>query len=108
MEGYGDEVLTLIQARAITNEFGYPMTIQEQRRGVYAQLRSAGRSEFYQARSAGVEIEMIAIIRAEDYAMEREAELYGRRYSILRVYRKDRGFVELTLNDRGKVSHRKH
>ena len=51
---------------------------------------------------------MIAIIRAEDYAMEREAELYGRRYSILRVYRKDRGFVELTLNDRGKVSHRKH
>ena len=75
--GYGDEVLTLIQARTITNEFGYPTTIQEQRRGVYAQLRSAGRSEFYQARAAGVEIEMIAIIRAEDYAMEREAELYG-------------------------------
>ena len=45
IDGYGDEVLTLIRTECGTDGLGYPTTSGTRRRKVYAQLRSVGRSK---------------------------------------------------------------
>jgi len=107
IDGYGDEVLTLIRTERGTDGLGYPTTSGTRRRQVYAQLRSVGRSEFYQAHQAGIRAEVLAIVRAFDYEGETEAEFNGRRFTVIRTFRCDRDRLELTLSDREQVEVRR-
>lgn len=82
---------------------GYPIPQPETARTVYCDVRSVGRSEFYQAYQAGVSADIIAVVRATDYQGERSARLQETIYTILRAYRRDSEYIELTLSDTRKL-----
>lgn len=99
------EVITLIaEASGGIDELGYPVQTKLSERIIYGDVRTVGRTEFYQAYQAGLDAAMIAIIRTIDYQGERLAEFAGVRYAILRAYQRDSEFTELTLSDAKKIS----
>lgn len=99
------EVIKLIaEVSGGTDELGYPFQTKLSERTIYGDVRTVGRTEFYQAYQAGLDAAMIVIVRTVDYQGERMAEVDGVRYTILRAYQRDSEFTELTLSDAKKIS----
>lgn len=62
---------------------------------VWANKKSVVRSEFYAANSAGIKVDAVFEVHAEDYA-DQHVILYGStQYEVIRAYQKGLGTVEL-------------
>lgn len=83
--------LTLISVTGRTTDaYGIPQDTTYNFRNVLADVRSAGRSEFYQAAQAGLHPELEASLFFGDYAGEPFAEYEGTVYKVIRTFRSDR------------------
>lgn len=81
---------------------------EETAREVYCTVRSVGMREFYEAKSAGIEPEIVfQLTNAEDYGGEKIALWKGERYRVVRTYTRSMG-IEITCaratNDREAVT----
>ena len=91
-----NEVLTLIQQTQGVDDYGDPV-ITETTREVLAKLGSIGQKEFYQAHAVGLQPELKFVLADYlDYEGEALVEHNGRRYRVLRTYRKGQE-LELTV-----------
>ena len=104
---WSDE-LTLIHATIpddpadATNEHGFAVTEEGERTTVYANKKSVGFSEFFQAKMAGYNEEMKFDVFTVEYDGQTIAEYEGKRYMILRTYvdpKTSGEYTELTLSD---------
>jgi hypothetical protein len=85
-----------------TNERGFPVQVgDEMKDTVYANIKSVGYREFYEAQKAGYTAEMKFEIFCEEYDGQKIAVHDGQRYKVLRTYRDpDKpDLIELTLSD---------
>jgi SPP1 family predicted phage head-tail adaptor len=74
---------------------GYPqITVTDTE--VWADAKSVNRAEFYAASAAGVAVEIVFAVHAEDYSGQRKVLYGGREYDVVRAYQKGLGTVELT------------
>ena len=82
-----NEVITLIKTVKSVNVIGDPK-IDEIKREVFAEIKSVGQQEFYQAQAQGLKPEM-KVILSDYYDYEDEEELIysDKRYKVLRTYR---------------------
>lgn len=97
MNTWDDEV-TLLKVE-IGDEDGYPTDPIETRRTVYANKKSATRTEFYAANQSGLRADVVLEIHAYEYEGERYLEHNGKRYEIIRTYSPSFELVELTCTD---------
>ncbi len=81
---------------------------EESRNEVPCTVRSVGYSEFYAARSAGIEPSVVFVLAlAEDYAGEKIVEWNGGRYRVVRTWMQGDGIeitCEAATNDREAAS----
>ena len=82
-----NEVIYLLTTRSTTNEVGDQIETQEKSMR-FAQLKSIGQSEFYQAQAQGLKPE-IKFVLADylDYENQEEIIHNNFRYKVLRTYR---------------------
>ncbi len=101
------EVVTLIrEVETGFDEIGRVKTA-EQASESYAEIRSVGARESYNAQAIGLSPELKIILPSflDDYRDEKLVEYFGRRYHVLRVYRAADGTCELTVGQtKGPVS----
>ena len=91
-----NEVITLRSYTETTDDYGITNRTNKDRE-VFAQLRSIGQSEFYQAQADGLKPELKFILADYlDDQGEKEVLYDGKRYSVLRTYR-DGHKIELTV-----------
>lgn len=84
-----NDVITLIGYTESTDSYGI-VSRTESRTDVFAKLESIGTSEFYQAAASGLKPEIKFIIADYlDYSLEKDVEWEGKRYNVLRTFRKD-------------------
>lgn len=62
---------------------------------VWADKKSVTRSEFYAANMAGVKIDAVFAVHAEDYDNQTAVTLGSTNYEVIRAYAKGEGVVEL-------------
>lgn len=65
---------------------------------VYCTEQSIGRSEYYQATASGVKPSIILTVRLEDYSDESLCNYKNVSYDVMKTYRKDKEYIELTLS----------
>lgn len=88
-----DSVIKLISETKVVDEYG-DMIIEETERSVFAELKSIGQSEFYQAQAVGLKPELKFVLpdyleyegeqklKFQDFNESEESE-----YSVLRTYK---------------------
>lgn len=95
-----DTIIRLISEKNRTDEYGDRIT-ETTEREVYAELKSIGQTEFYQAQAAGLKPEMKLLLsdyldyREEKYLKYTDDTGEEREYSIIRTYRAGNG-LEIT------------
>ena len=62
---------------------------------VFADVRSVTRSEFYSASMAGIKIDVVFAVHAEDFNNQTIVTYGSAQYNIVRTYKKGEGIVEL-------------
>lgn len=68
-------------------------------RTVFAEVRSVGMKETYQALAVGLEPELTFVLADYyDYENEKYVEYEGRRYTVIRTYRKGNNEIELVVS----------
>lgn len=89
-----NEIITLIKKKVDIDSYGDPVVIEE-RREIFAEVKSIGQTEFYQAEAVGLKPEIKFVIADYfDYENEKTLE-YAQyesdpeRYHIIRTYRVD-------------------
>lgn len=91
-----NEVIQLRSYTESVNDYGIP-TRTTNDRTVFAQLKSIGQSEFYQAAADGLKPELKFILADYyDYQNEKEIVYNNKVYSVLRTYR-DNNKIEITV-----------
>lgn len=65
---------------------------------VYCTEQSIGRSEYYQANAVGIKPSIIITVRMEDYNEETLCKHKNIEYDVMKTYRKNRSYIELTLS----------
>lgn len=90
------EELTLTTLTHTTNTMGDPVTTETDVI-VFADKKSVGQKEFYQASAQGLKPEMAFVVRTCDYSQQALAKWNGKRYKILRTYDRNDEFTELVL-----------
>ncbi|MET1247652.1 hypothetical protein ABWW58_02550 [Sporolactobacillus sp. STCC-11] len=93
------DVVTLIKTRRDRIKGGGYKEVVDAQREVLAGKQSAGRTEFYMAAQADLQVEKVFKIRIVDYENERTLLNDGACYSIIRDYEKG-DFVYLTCQKR--------
>lgn len=83
---FSDRIL-LVEADSVQDDIGnlIPSSTPALRE-VFADLQSVGRAEFFAAAQSGLKPEIRAVVHAEEYRGEREAQLGGERYTVYRSY----------------------
>lgn len=80
------DVITLISQTKTVDEYGDLVTTETSRE-VFAERRSVGMKEFYQAQAVGLQPEIVFVLSDYlDYQNERYVEYGGRRYNVIRTY----------------------
>ena len=80
-----------------TDEYEDPALKEERSDPVYAEIKSIGQNEFYQAQTAGKKPEIkFKITDYMDYREQRYLIYNGVRYNILRTYRTGNNELEIT------------
>lgn len=90
-----DYELTLIKKTYIEDELCNQIP-EEIKTDIYCNLKSIGRSEFYNAASQGLKPEIIFIIHKYEYGNEKEILFEDKRYKVIKTYSKDFEEIELT------------
>lgn len=62
---------------------------------VFADVKSVTRSEFYSASMAGIKIDIVFVVHAEDFGNQTIVTYGATQYNIVRTYKKGEGIVEL-------------
>ena len=90
-----DEQLVLVDTVTTVNSVGIPV-LTETKTTVWADKLSAKRAEHYAANAAGIRVDIVFSVNADDYTGQTEVEWGGTKYSVVRSYAVGRGRVELT------------
>lgn len=91
-----NEVIQLRSYTELVNDCGIP-TRTTKDRTVFAQLRSIGQSEFYQAQADGLKPQLKFVLADYyDYGDEKEVVYNSKVYKVLRTYR-DHNKIEITV-----------
>ena len=90
-----DEQLVLVDTVTSVNSVGIPV-LTETKTTVWADKLSAKRSEHYAANSAGIRVDIVFSVNADDYTGQTEVEWNSTKYNVVRSYASGRGRVELT------------
>lgn len=77
---------------------GY-QTVRETRREVFANKKSATRSEFYTAKQVGDKITLVLEVKGADWREETRVEHAGRAYEVVRAYTKSGEVVVLNCKE---------
>lgn len=95
---YWRDTITLEAVTRGTDEDGYPAeTVVETT--VFADVKSAKRSEFYAAKNVGVDLAITVKLRASDYGGQERLVWSGKRYKVERAYTEAREFYELNCSE---------
>ena len=94
---YFSEKVTLRTEVITVDEYGFTST-ENVDVEVWADKKTAKRSEFYSAHSAGIEVS--AVFTVNDYSDQKILIHDSKEYNIIRSYRKGEGEYELTCSDR--------
>ena len=91
---YFSDSITLRKETVTLDEYGdsvcvYTDTI------VFADVKSVTRSEFYSATMAGIKIDIVFAVHAEDYSNQTVVTYGTVQYNVVRTYKKGEGIVEL-------------
>lgn len=87
--------LELIDTVTSVNDVGIPV-LTETKTTVWADKLSAKRSEHYAANAAGIRVDIVFSVNADDYAGQTEVEWKSTKYNVVRSFQAGRGRVELT------------
>ncbi len=90
-----DEELVLIDTVTTVNDVGIPV-LTETKTTVWADKLSAKRSEHYAANAAGIRVDIVFSVNADDYTGQTEVEWNSTKYNVVRSFQAGRGRVELT------------
>ena len=90
-----DEQLVLVDTVTSVNSVGIPV-LTETKTTVWADKLSAKRAEHYAANSAGIRVDIVFSVNADDYTGQTEVEWNSTKYNVVRSYAVGRGRVELT------------
>jgi SPP1 family predicted phage head-tail adaptor len=92
---YRDVILLIGEASFSENDIGDSIEIPTQPRQVFANKKSIGQTEFYQAAATGLKPEIKFEVRSLEYLGETTLSFNGREYTILRTYDKNGEITEL-------------
>lgn len=98
---YWRDKAVLIGEEKTVDADGYK-TVEETRRAVFVNKKSATRSEFYTAKQAGDKIALVLEVRGVDYHGETRVEHEGRPYEVVRAYTRSGETVELNCKEAPK------
>ena len=90
-----DEQLVLVDTVTSVNDVGIPV-LTETKTTVWADKLSAKRAEYYAANAAGIRVDIVFSVNADDYTGQTEVEWNSEKYNVVRSYASGRGRVELT------------
>ena len=90
-----DEQLVLVDTVTSVNDVGIPV-LTETKTTVWADKLSAKRAEHYAANAAGIRVDIVFSVNADDYTGQTEVEWNSTKYNVVRSYAVGRGRVELT------------
>lgn len=92
------DLIELISQKTTQDPDGYPV-IQEEKKEVFADVRSVTRTEFFEALKAGI-CETICFHMAScDYDNQKMIEYGGLRYQVERVYQTNMDIIELNCSE---------
>ena len=91
-----NKTIDLITQTKINDDYGQPLPSTTTKNTVFADLKSVGRNEFYQASTAGYTPKMIFCILLSEYNDEVKVEFEGKEYRVIRSYSIDNRITELT------------
>lgn len=99
MRSFFSDVITLRSFAAVaTDDDGYITARTPTDTEVFADMRSVGRAEFYQALQANVKAAIVFRVRAADYAGQTRVVYNGAEYDVIRSYRTDVDYIDLTCS----------
>ena len=82
-----NDVISLVKKIETTDEYGDPVSELPERE-VFAELKSIGQSEFYQAQASGMKAEIKFILSDyEDYEEEQLIKYNNQLYDVIRTYK---------------------
>ncbi|OEH52966.1 phage head-tail adapter protein [Oceanobacillus sp. E9] len=90
-----DHEVTLIKNVTNYDDLGNPIK-DEEKTTILCDLKSIGRSEFYNASVQNMKPEIAFVVHAFEYDNQKLVKFDGIRYSVLRTYSDDDEFIELT------------
>ena len=93
------DVITLITVEKVSDGAGGYENKPGTKRTVFANKKSATRSEFYLAQQADLEVEVVFTIYTSEYNDEQVIEHNNQYYSVIRTFEKG-DFIELTCQKR--------
>lgn len=100
---YWRDTITLEAVTAGNDGEGYPTETVEETT-VFADVKSAKRSEFYSAKNIGVDLAITVKLRAADYGGQERLVWNGKRYKVERAYTEAREYYELNCSEYREVS----
>ncbi|WP_419877730.1 phage head closure protein [Brevibacillus centrosporus] len=92
---YDHEMKLIAPGKVVKDEIGNQIHTDPIETPILCGLKSVGRSEFYNAATAGLRPELVFVIHAYEYNDERLVEFEGKRYNVIRTY--ETSFEELEL-----------
>ena len=100
-----NDVITLIREHFSQDHLGIWQEPEETSRDVFAEVRSAGRAEFFKAAQIGNRCSYVFLVFSLDYEGESIVQWNGRRYSIYRTFQNiAKDVVELYAEERAGVT----
>lgn len=93
-----NSVAYLISTEKITDDIG-DIIETETEKMVYVNKGSVGRTEYYQALSAGLKLKLLLEVRAIDYSDEEMLRFNGIDYNVVKTYSKNDEIIELTCEE---------
>ena len=92
-----NEVITLLHVNTHVNEYGDTVKTTESKE-VFAQVRSAGMKESYEALALGYKVEYTFVLADYyDYDGQEYVEYQNKAYKVLRTFRKGNNELELVV-----------
>lgn len=95
---YWRDEAALVREEKTVNANGYK-DVTTTRREVFANKKTATRSEFYTAKQAGDKIALVLEVRGADYQGETLVESEGRLYEVVRAYTESGEIYELNCKE---------
>lgn len=99
---YFSDSITLRAVSVALDSFG-DVTKSYVETTVWANVKSVTRSEFYSANMAGIKVDIVFEVHAEDWSNQQEVTYATKAYEVIRAYQKGLGTVELMCVQREVV-----